>query len=81
MQCLWVYMHTDKLFFSPPMFSTCPTLIPNKVCDVTGLVNYCVPAGEAHPKALEIAQEINQKVKFMRLPIFLSWKFTWYIFF
>uniref|UniRef100_A0A2P2J7K6 Methylglutaconyl-CoA hydratase n=2 Tax=Rhizophora mucronata TaxID=61149 RepID=A0A2P2J7K6_RHIMU len=27
----------------------------------TGLVNYCVPAGEAHLKALEIAQEINQK--------------------
>ncbi|TYJ06400.1 hypothetical protein E1A91_A12G231100v1 [Gossypium mustelinum] len=26
-----------------------------------GLVNYCVPAGEAHPKALEIAREINQK--------------------
>ncbi|XP_023551726.1 probable enoyl-CoA hydratase 2, mitochondrial isoform X3 [Cucurbita pepo subsp. pepo] len=26
-----------------------------------GLVNYCVPAGEAYAKALEIAQEINQK--------------------
>ncbi|XP_022158480.1 probable enoyl-CoA hydratase 2, mitochondrial [Momordica charantia] len=26
-----------------------------------GLVNYCVPAGEAYVKALEIAQEINQK--------------------
>ncbi|CAK9321579.1 unnamed protein product [Citrullus colocynthis] len=26
-----------------------------------GLVNYCVPAGEAYTKALEIAQEINQK--------------------
>ncbi|TYI52405.1 hypothetical protein E1A91_D12G245700v1 [Gossypium mustelinum] len=26
-----------------------------------GLVNYCVPAGEAHSKALEIAREINQK--------------------
>nr|CAN67293.1 hypothetical protein VITISV_040599 [Vitis vinifera] len=26
-----------------------------------GLVNYCVPAGEAHLKALEIAQHINQK--------------------
>ncbi|XVE57590.1 hypothetical protein DITRI_Ditri04bG0102300 [Diplodiscus trichospermus] len=26
-----------------------------------GLVNYCVPASEAHPKALEIAREINQK--------------------
>ncbi|XP_022738382.1 probable enoyl-CoA hydratase 2, mitochondrial [Durio zibethinus] len=26
-----------------------------------GLVNYCVPAGEAYPKALEIAREINQK--------------------
>ncbi|KAL3817989.1 hypothetical protein ACJIZ3_003894 [Penstemon smallii] len=26
-----------------------------------GLVNYCVPAGEAHVKALEIAREINQK--------------------
>lgn len=28
-----------------------------------GLVNYCVPAGEARIKALEIAQEINQKVQ------------------
>uniref|UniRef100_A0A2N9G3F7 Enoyl-CoA hydratase n=1 Tax=Fagus sylvatica TaxID=28930 RepID=A0A2N9G3F7_FAGSY len=26
-----------------------------------GLVNYCVPAGEAHVKALEIARHINQK--------------------
>ncbi|XP_021288459.1 probable enoyl-CoA hydratase 2, mitochondrial isoform X2 [Herrania umbratica] len=26
-----------------------------------GLVNCCVPAGEAHPKALEIARDINQK--------------------
>ncbi|KAF9624271.1 hypothetical protein IFM89_009179 [Coptis chinensis] len=26
-----------------------------------GLVNYCVPAGGAHLKALEIAQDINQK--------------------
>lgn len=26
-----------------------------------GLVNYCVPAGEAHLKALEIAREINEK--------------------
>ncbi|TKY55489.1 Methylglutaconyl-CoA hydratase [Spatholobus suberectus] len=26
-----------------------------------GLVNYCVPAGEAYSKALAIAQEINQK--------------------
>ncbi|PSS09695.1 Enoyl-CoA hydratase [Actinidia chinensis var. chinensis] len=26
-----------------------------------GLVNHCVPAGEAHLKALEIAREINQK--------------------
>ncbi|XP_024026877.1 probable enoyl-CoA hydratase 2, mitochondrial isoform X2 [Morus notabilis] len=26
-----------------------------------GLVNYCVPAGEAHQKALEIAREINEK--------------------
>lgn len=27
-----------------------------------GLVNYCVAAGEAHLKALEIARNINQKV-------------------
>lgn len=27
-----------------------------------GLVNYCVPAGEAHLKALEIARNINEKV-------------------
>ncbi|URE03193.1 methylglutaconyl-CoA hydratase [Musa troglodytarum] len=26
-----------------------------------GLVNYCVPAGEAHHKALQIARDINQK--------------------
>ncbi|XP_062146787.1 probable enoyl-CoA hydratase 2, mitochondrial [Alnus glutinosa] len=26
-----------------------------------GLVNYCVPAGEAHRKALEIARDVNQK--------------------
>ncbi|GJR99575.1 probable enoyl-CoA hydratase 2, mitochondrial [Tanacetum coccineum] len=26
-----------------------------------GLVNYCVPAGEAYSKALEVAREINQK--------------------
>ncbi|KAG2676331.1 hypothetical protein I3760_12G047900 [Carya illinoinensis] len=26
-----------------------------------GLVNYCVPTGEAHQKGLEIAQDINQK--------------------
>ncbi|KAK9274606.1 hypothetical protein L1049_021856 [Liquidambar formosana] len=26
-----------------------------------GLVNHCVPAGEAHSKALEIARDINQK--------------------
>ncbi|URE03195.1 methylglutaconyl-CoA hydratase [Musa troglodytarum] len=32
-------------------------------CDlrVCGLVNYCVPAGEAHHKALQIARDINQK--------------------
>ncbi|KAF0933792.1 hypothetical protein E2562_019252 [Oryza meyeriana var. granulata] len=27
----------------------------------TGVVNYCVPTGEAYKKALELAQEINQK--------------------
>lgn len=26
-----------------------------------GLINYCVPAGEAYSKALEVAREINQK--------------------
>lgn len=26
-----------------------------------GLINYCVPAGEAYPKALEIARDIKQK--------------------
>lgn len=30
--------------------------------NASGLVNYCVPAGEAYAKALEIAKEINQKV-------------------
>ncbi|XP_028115082.1 probable enoyl-CoA hydratase 2, mitochondrial isoform X2 [Camellia sinensis] len=29
-----------------------------------GLVNHCVPAGEAHLKALEIARNINQKLSF-----------------
>ncbi|KAF3685993.1 hypothetical protein T459_14038 [Capsicum annuum] len=28
-----------------------------------GLVNYCVPAGEAHLKALELARDINQKLR------------------
>ncbi|KAL8137486.1 hypothetical protein V2J09_003487 [Rumex salicifolius] len=28
---------------------------------ISGLVNYCVPAGEAHQKALEMAREISQK--------------------
>ncbi|PNX92227.1 methylglutaconyl-CoA hydratase mitochondrial-like, partial [Trifolium pratense] len=28
-----------------------------------GLVNYCVAAGEAHSKALEIARDINQKLR------------------
>lgn len=28
-----------------------------------GLVNYCVPAGEARLKALELARDINQKVR------------------
>ncbi|KAH9721092.1 putative enoyl-CoA hydratase 2 [Citrus sinensis] len=32
-----------------------------KECHAAGLVNYCVPAGQAQLKALEIAQEINQK--------------------
>ncbi|CAN6579531.1 unnamed protein product [Malus baccata var. baccata] len=27
----------------------------------TGLVNYCVPAGEAHLKAIEVARNINEK--------------------
>lgn len=26
-----------------------------------GLVNFCVPAGEAHEKAMEIAQQISEK--------------------
>lgn len=32
-----------------------------------GLVNYCVPAGEARLKALELARDINQKVRLMLL--------------
>ncbi|XP_031109540.1 probable enoyl-CoA hydratase 2, mitochondrial [Ipomoea triloba] len=35
--------------------------IDGKEALLMGLVNYCVPAGEARLKALEIAQEINQK--------------------
>ncbi|KAI3918643.1 hypothetical protein MKX01_041963 [Papaver californicum] len=26
-----------------------------------GLINYCVPSGEAHLKALEVARDINEK--------------------
>ena len=38
-----------------------------------GLVNYCVSAGEAYTKALEIAQEINEKViKTSNIIIFLG---------
>lgn len=37
-----------------------------------GLVNYCVPAGEAYTKALEIAQEINQKVTRTSNIVYLS---------
>lgn len=33
----------------------------------TGLVNYCVTAGEAHSKALEIARDINQKVSLSKI--------------
>ncbi|XP_028079555.1 probable enoyl-CoA hydratase 2, mitochondrial isoform X2 [Camellia sinensis] len=33
-----------------------------------GLVNHCVPAGEAHLKALEIARNINQKVQVCMSP-------------
>lgn len=33
-----------------------------KIDFVAGLVNYCVPAGEARLKALGIARDINQKV-------------------
>jgi methylglutaconyl-CoA hydratase len=28
-----------------------------------GLANYCVPAGEAYDKALELAREITKKVR------------------
>lgn len=60
-------MQTNKLLFPLPVFYSYPTPVVNNVCDISGLVNYCVPAGEAHPKALEIAREINQKVIFMHL--------------
>lgn len=30
---------------------------------MAGVVNYCVPAGEAYQKGLELAREINQKVR------------------
>lgn len=35
------------------------------VCFGTGLVNYCVPAGEADKKALEFTRDINDKVIFV----------------
>ena len=41
----------------------CPIFSYRRVCYAAGLVNYCVPAGEAHIKALEIARDISQKVK------------------
>lgn len=41
----------------------CPIFSYRSVCYAAGLVNYCVPAGEAHIKALEIARDISQKVK------------------
>ena len=34
-----------------------------KITCHAGLVNYCVPAGEARLKALELARDINQKVR------------------
>ena len=41
----------------------CPIFSNRSVYYAAGLVNYCVPAGEAHLKALEIARDVNQKVK------------------
>ncbi|KAK6947527.1 Enoyl-CoA hydratase/isomerase [Dillenia turbinata] len=38
--------------------------IGGKQAMMMGLVNHCVPAGEAHLKALEIAREINRKGPF-----------------
>lgn len=38
---------------------------------LTGLVNYCVPTGEAYQKALQLAREINQKVRLTYANIFL----------
>ena len=35
-------------------------LIKNNSC--IGLVNYCVPAGEAYLKALDVARDINKNV-------------------
>jgi enoyl-CoA hydratase/carnithine racemase len=34
-----------------------------------GVVNYCVPGGEAYQKALELAREINEKVSFFSLSV------------
>ena len=50
-------MYDQLLLCFHPIFSY------RSVCYDAGLVNYCVPAGEAHVKALEIARHINQKVK------------------
>ena len=37
-------------------------VLADKEYSAAGLVNYCVPSGEAHKKALNIAREINEKV-------------------
>lgn len=47
----------ELLLFSPLSVLT----VQQRFIDA-GLVNYCVPSGEAHSKALAIAQIINQKV-------------------
>jgi hypothetical protein len=44
------------------------------VC-VSGLANYCVPAGEAYQKALDIACEITQKVRIILNLIFQRQEF------
>lgn len=52
------------------MLCFCPIFSYRSVYYVAGLVNYCVPAGDAHLKALEIARDVNQKVKSFSGPFY-----------
>lgn len=56
----WVCLQKSSLTSYLLFLST--SYLATNVWNATGLINYSVPAGEAHLKALEVAREINQKV-------------------